>query len=491
MQRSVYLVLMIASVALFLWQYHLYPTMNRDGVTYLQGAALYLTGGVKAAVALGDQARWPFYSVLIAEVSRWSSLSLLASAYLLNALFICISGVFFLLILQTSSRQSGVLWMGAIVWLLWHGYAKWWPQVVRDHGGLSFFLLSLYCLLQFYYHRTFFWAVLWSLALGAATLFRFEAAIYWCLLPWAFCLVMKEPISSRLRCFLQLTCLFWAMCLGVLVLFLTGHFSLDSLRFRYIADSALDYVAIMQHAYLAYASHYPDTALPKLILRLLWEGISSLANVLTVLGIFALIVRYRLKREMNPVLIAYLVVSFFVPMAFYLQNFFLNARYVLPLCACLLLVTTPALAHLVQHRKQKGWKRCAYLGLVLILLYNAVATLHRFGRDSRSEQTAGYWVHDHLANQRVFTNSKRVFFYMTEEAEQQAFSEIRMRDLMPFLTKNCEIKNYDFLALAGERSALDGVYAQLFSLDMVGSITKTFESSRGVMVIVLPVTASC
>lgn len=495
-QRSFYLLFIFSSIALFLWQCHLYPTLNRDGVTYLQGAALYLSGGVKATVALGDQARWPFYSVLIAEVSRWSSLSLLTSAYALDLVFICLSGLFFLLILQTCSRQTVMLWMGALVWLLWHGYSKWWPQIVRDHGGLSFFLISLYCLLQFARYRTFLWAMLWSLALGIATLFRFEAAIYWCLLPWVFCLAMNAPFSLRLRCFFQLTSLFGLMCFVMLVLFLTEYISLDSLRFRYIADSALDYVAIMQHAYDMYAAHYSDRAPWMIVLRLLWEAIRSFTNVLTFLGLFALMVYYKVRKDINqtlcsPVMIAYLAVSFFVPIAFYLQNFFLNARYILSLCVCLLLLATPALVYLVQHRTQHWWTRFACMGLVLVLLCNTVATLHHFGHAPRNEREAGYWVRDCLSGRKVFTNAKRVFFYMTDDPAQYAFREIRAQFLVPFLTEHCQIKSYDVLVLAGPRSVLDHVYVELHALHMVGPVMKTFSLSRGAIVIVLPVTANC
>src|SRR4051812_35126352 len=58
--------------------------LNLDGIIYLNAAETLLNNGVKAAMLVYA---WPFYPLLIAAISVTSHLSLLISAYLLNALF--------------------------------------------------------------------------------------------------------------------------------------------------------------------------------------------------------------------------------------------------------------------------------------------------------------------------------------------------------------------------------------------------------------------
>ena len=97
-----------------------------------------------------------------------------------------------------------------------------------------------------------------------------------------------------------------------------GYISLDSLRFRYIADSALDYVAIMQHAYMiCIAALFRQGAMDDRLARLLGKRFVVSNVILPLRPVCAHGTtgkgKTSIKPFSSPVMIAYLAVSFLCP----------------------------------------------------------------------------------------------------------------------------------------------------------------------------------
>ena len=64
---SIYFFAIVSSIAISIWSGVSGSIVNTDGICYLQSAES-LSQGLNAAMHVCDQARWPFYSILIAGV---------------------------------------------------------------------------------------------------------------------------------------------------------------------------------------------------------------------------------------------------------------------------------------------------------------------------------------------------------------------------------------------------------------------------------------
>lgn len=503
-----YVIFIIAISLMFAWQRHLYPYINRDGVTYIQAAAAFLNHGFKAAVAIGDQAQMPFFPILVAMLSKLTHLSVLSAAYLLNNIFVCLSGILFVLIIknlcQNTSSQKTILLLSAIIWLDWHAYTSWWPLVMRDHGAMCLLLLSAYCLLKFYNQPNFKRAVAWSLVLITGALFRFELGIFLVLLPVVLCVFGFSDGSKKQKIiyFLKLNiipiiCLF----LGAL-LFAAKIISaekLQGLRVAYIIDSAVNYFVIAHQYYLekrvlflqqlssdsGSLAGYADLLF---IAKLVLDGFKIIIDIIGPIGWLGLAAWFVVRKQKpvlnnKPVVIAYFGVAVLVPLAFYYQNLFLNSRYVLPLGVFALIGLAPSLIYLIETREKLGFTLKRFLCgiLILVFIYNFVASVHRFGHVSNHQHTAGVWINKNLPNKTIFTNAKITMFYASQPPSYAngEVGHIGLVDQIAYFKQHSQWQQYDLLVLLGSKKEVKITHQYLFNLNQVGPVIKIFDAEHG------------
>lgn len=80
-------------------------TLNRDGMLYVQTAQLFLDSGFPAAI---ERFGWPFLSISMALVSKFSGLGLETTGHLLNAL--SAAGTCALMVSCARHREPAIVW---------------------------------------------------------------------------------------------------------------------------------------------------------------------------------------------------------------------------------------------------------------------------------------------------------------------------------------------------------------------------------------------
>src|SRR6185312_11171405 len=181
--------------------------INPDAICYLYSAAA-MSKGLVVATHLCAQAKWPFYSMLIFGLSRITDFSYLVAAYLLDGFFSLISVVTFIAIVSQLTLRTRVVALSAVVILLAHEFNSLRVEIVRDHGFWAFYLLSLFFLLQYFNaanitrrqktRNQWCYALLWSVSLVIAALFRIEGVVFLLLLPLLVFFEKKTKITTRL-----------------------------------------------------------------------------------------------------------------------------------------------------------------------------------------------------------------------------------------------------------------------------------------------------
>ncbi|MES2203778.1 MAG: hypothetical protein V4496_01005 [Pseudomonadota bacterium] len=424
-----YIIIILATISLYVWQLHLYPMINPDGVTYIEAAAAYLTGGIKAAIALNDQAKWPFYSIFIAEVHSLTGQSLLLSEQILDASLIVISACFFLYLVRVLSQHKHASFWAIVIWLTWHAYAKWWPTIVRDHGLVTALLLSFYCYYRFTVTRQLLWALAWSFCLVLAELFRIEAVLYLLLIPFSIFLLTQETFWRRIILWLKLNVLSLLAGACVVILFVNKTLTPDSLRFAYMWQEFTSLFSIMIHEFMTryqviqHSVFYRENDFSAYAL-LTSYAVVFIGYVITQVSLAALPPLFWTRQVFQKLnfqvlkhsFLAYMSLAFIIPLLFFIEHVFLNGRYLLPLGLFFLLFVASILPHVIDLLA--GKKKIAFIVLMGILLaINLCANLYSFGHINQDEKIIGTWVKQHYSNDTIFTNSKLILFYASSSPD--------------------------------------------------------------------------
>ncbi len=424
-----YLFIVITTFLLYVWQLHLYPMINPDGVTYIEAAAAYLKGGIKAAIALNDQAKWPFYSIFIAEVHSLTGQSLLASEQILDASLIIISACFFLYLVRVFSQHKYASCWAIVIWLTWHAYVKWWPTIVRDHGLVMTLLLSFYCYYRFTVTRQLLWALAWSLCLVLAELFRIEAVLYLILIPFSIFFLRQETFGQRIILWLKLNVLSLLAGACVVMLFVNKTLTPDSLRFAYMCQELTSLFSIMTNEFMTryqvvhQSIFYRENDFSAYALVASY-GVVFIGYVIAQVSLVALPPLFWAKHVVQKLnlqllkcsFLAYISLAFIIPLLFFVEHVFLNGRYLLPLGLFLLLFVASILPHVIDLLA--GKKKIGFIIVMGVLLaINLCANFYRFGHVNQDEKTIGSWVKQHYPNETLFTNNKLILFYASSSPD--------------------------------------------------------------------------
>ena len=509
-----YFIIIAATVLLYVWQLHLYPMINSDGVVYIEAAAAYLKGGIKAALALNNQAKWPFYSVFIAEMHSLTGQSLLVSEQILDATFVTISACFFLCLVNLFSQHKYASFWAIVIWLTWHAYAKWWPTIVRDHGFVTALLISFYCYYRFTVTRKFLWALLWSFCMVFAELFRIEAIIYMALVPFSIFFLMQESRWRRIILWLKLNVLFLMASVCVIILFINKTLTPDSLRFAYMWQEFSSLFSIITHEFMARYQVFHQSVFYRendfsAYALLASYGVAFVGYVLTQVSFVVLPPLFWMKsalkkldrRMLRPTFLAYLSVAFVIPLLFFIEHVFLNGRYLLPVGLFVLLFVASILPHVVEAFTGKQ-KVVFLIVMSVILAMNLSANLIRFGHIDQDEKTMGEWVKANYPNETVFTNSILILFYASSSPDYK-HGEMRVMWLkemkeakIDWLKENNSWCQYDLLVLnvpAGLLVQQEQAFAWLQKQQVIGPVLKRYERvfKKGYIVVAPILSSGC
>lgn len=495
----VYFFSILTSLSLSFWLSYRESVINPDAICYLLSAETLGTSGLKAAMQLCGQAKWPFYSILIYGFAKLAHASYAFSAYFLDALFSALSVFMFIRIVKELGGSRLVLWLAAGVILLSHEFNSVREYIIRDHGFWAFYLLSLFFLLRFFRSPHWLTALSWSGSLIIATLFRIEGAFFLLTLPFVMLFFTRYTFLQRIKYFFMLNIPIivmgaalggWLLLQPQETLAKFGRVSEVTTQIQqgwYIMAARYEATrnAMVQHVLLAESSN--DANLVLFLVLITWYMVSILGNVS---WIYAALVVTAWVKKARPytvgatwVLSAYILVNVVITFGFLLERLFLSKRYLVALSLVFMLWVPFALSYLWQRRDGLKYRLFLWLAAFFIFI-SAVGGIIDFGHSKAYIHEAGDWIAEHVPKEaKLYANDYQLMYYSQHFGPrlfQQPPGEARLEGI-----DNEGWKQYDYLALRLSKKNEDKVEAILAKLPL--KPVQIFTNKRGDKVVIYKV----
>lgn len=480
--HRVYWVAGLLSIVLSYWASLRAGVINPDAVCYLQSAQS-MSMGVHFAAHLCDQARWPFYSLLIFGITKLTHLSYISSAYLIDGFFSLISVLTFIAIVDFFKNSSRVRWFAALTILLSHEFNAVREYIVRDHGFWAFYLVSILCLLKFSRTEQWRYALAWSTSLVIAMLFRIEGLAFLLLLP------LGSLFSLQIKTFLKLnTITLFACAVLAVVLFLHPEIlsklsrinelfyqlqhgvSLISQHFQQSAN------ALVQHVLSPFAARDANRIL--LLMLLSWYCVNVIDNLSLIYAAFVIYAWVKkllpVKQLENRVLWGYILISVVITAGFLVQQMFLSKRYLLALSLTLMLWVPFALDKLSAEWQQRKWPLIVAIFLILV---TSLGGIFDFSYSKKYMSDAGNWLAEHASTKdRIYSNSVQVMYY-SQQFGNAIFTRIEEQAKINITAKD-HWKQYDYVALRfNKKDQSSAENAKIRKI--LGEPVQIFQNKRG------------
>lgn len=148
-------------------------TPNNDGMMYVEAAALYQQGGIKAVLPLFN---WPFLPAMMGQLSSWTGLHPQTVAYGLMVIFL--AGTCALLVACTREIFPQAAWAACAVVLIFPPLNNYREHILREFGGWCFVFLAFWLALRWARSQDWRLAALAQLSLLLAALYRPESLAF-------------------------------------------------------------------------------------------------------------------------------------------------------------------------------------------------------------------------------------------------------------------------------------------------------------------------
>lgn len=487
--KSIYLFAALTSILLSTWVAWREVIINPDAICYLQSAAVVGAGGLRKAMNLCGQAQWPLYSVLIYFLSYFTHLTLMTSAYVLDALFSVISVITFISIIRQLGGSKRVLWLAAVTILLAHEFNSIRQYIVRDHGYWAFYLLSISLLLQYFTTCRWYYAFFWGVSLLLATLFRVEGTVFLVLLPWCIWYHSTLTFWQKVKGFLQLNII--PLTIGMAVfgwLIFHPEISLASLgRMQEFVFQLFHAGGVVWQRFQASADAFAHSALTSdswveanlvfLLAVLMWYVVKVVTNLsLVYSGLVAYGVSrktFSLSRAASVVVVGYLVVNILITCIFLFEHLFLSKRYLIALSLILMLAVPFALDRLIVEWKMPKHRQWVMPVVFLLVIASSLGGIFDFGYSKLYMRNAGDWLAENVpANATLYCNDYQIMYY-SQHFGNDIFQKVKEYSEVKVLT-NSRWKAYNYVALRVSKKT-EGDVLHAIKQEPV----RIFENSRG------------
>lgn len=364
-------------------------TIGKDGAFYVDLAVTYLESGTAATFARFD---WPWFSIILAILHRFTGVGLELISYCLCALFM--AGTCCLLVDIVVKRLPQTGYWACLVVLSMPAFNAFRGDVLREYGFWFFSILALWLAMRWYSHPTWTRASLVQIAIAAAALFRLEAVL---LMP---ALAVWQLVGVRSWADFAKSVQFNALpaCVGLVALawvFMGAGLSAERLN---------DYVELLNPKGIS--SNFRDAAenFSKGVLHrfagndakhILLFGLfgSAVFMFMKLLGPFVVPLLFRRGREaagqffveFKPFAWAF-IFYFAVIMLFYTQQLFMNSRYISFLN--LLAVPAAVVSFVWFVGRFPKWGRFLCAVALLVMLDNVLS----FSAKKTHYVESGHWI---------------------------------------------------------------------------------------------------
>ena len=486
----VYLTATFFSILLSIWISSHETVINPDAICYLQSAAT-MKSGIHAAMNLCGQARWPFYSLLIAGVVSITKLSYITAAYMLDGIFSWLTVLAFIgsvafIAQKQQAFTKPLLWLAALIILLAPQFNAVKTYIIRDHGFWAFYVGSLFFLLCYFHTRQWRYALAWGMSAIVATLFRIEGAIFLLIIPLIAWCEVKQSFVIRFKTFLQLNAMtiIAASIVGCWFLLYPSHSSgrLSELQFQLLHG-----VRLLQQNFQLKATGLAMTVLGNngardattvltitLLVWYLFNVIANLSLIFSGLLIYSWWKKLLITEHATRLALwSYVLINVIVTAVFLGQNMFLSKRYLIALSLVLMLWVPFALSNLMQQWQQRKWP------FALALLFIAISSLggiFDLGYSKQYMQDAGRWLAVNVPQEAtVYSNDLQVMYY-SQRFGNQIFAQAEAF-LKPEAMAHGQWKKYDYLALRVDLKELRSFTSILHEITLIP--IQVFHNKRG------------
>lgn len=451
------------SILLAAWMQHIqHGWINPDSILYFEQAKLFAHGKWAAGAKVFE---WPLYGLLIAFTHLLSSLSIHASAQLLNMLFFGIATASFIKIIHLTGGKNITLLIGALIlsssqYIV--GDAL--EMLLRDVGFWGFFLASLVFFIKYHQTYRFSDALLWQFFAIIATLFRIEGIMYLIGLPLTLLWTTGQTLHTRTRHYLSANILNIFILLGAIVITITfKSITMDTFGrvnelfniniYTELVKLFHERAEVMANQVLG--QYLDGFAAQGLLLTFLYvvtaKAVSATGFINTTLAVFAIKNRNKLllNKASFTVLASVATIATINASLIITKVFVLSSRYIVPLAFTLMVFASIFLAHLIKQNSSRK-EKVFIAALVFIMLLGLVKNIlpkkdgYNYLQDSIS------WLKENnLNSKKTFFNEARLRHYAGER-----FTKV-LPGTKPFdihnLYKNGDIYEYPLLVIQSSK----------------------------------------
>ena len=436
--------------------------INSDGVLYLEVAAKMLNGNWAASI---EQYNWPFYSLLIAAVSKVSFLPLESSAYVVDVLTQTLLTFMFVRCAQAMGGNAKVAIFAAILILTnvtMNGYRD---QIVRDFGYWAFFFTALYFFLRYQQLNLKKYAIGFSLSMIIATLFRIEGIVFLLFAPF---IVFFSDIEYKIRNLIWLLSPV-AFIAGIaaivfLVADLPDYVGRITDPLFYLKDAYQNIVVgisekgrlLEKTVLLSGARDMGTESMFAILFMMLVAKIVSASGVIPLYFSVTSYASDSMRKAMMGlnVINGFMFVNLVVLIVFLLSHSFLSPRYTMTMALLMTLPASFGLASFMSNQYSNKWSRRGKILITVMLVYMFLDGITSFGASKAYIREAGLWVSENAAEDaRIAASDRSLYYYAGKPVNINIISAVAA-DLRNSKRLKIDKNKYDYLMIEVSRKQI-------------------------------------
>ena len=403
-----------------------YNQINRDGILYLTQASYFLNDKYSEAAKIYN---WPFYSFLIALLSKLTNLPLIISSYFINIFSSIILFFYYLKTLTLLSENKSIIFFGSFVFFcsipVMDNYLT---MIIRDHGMWAMFFMSVYYFLCWQKNFDFKFILISQLAIVAGFLFKPELILYIFVISFFYLLnlIFTKEDKNKQKIITQL------LFLPFLIIFfcLLWFFSFDELSGDYIFSKIFDLVKkpllffenLNSPIKIADDDRYllglaEDYILSFKIIFFSYIALSKWIFGFSIFNLYFAFISLKrkilIKKNYVYILTLFFLTSFLVTFFHLLATNILSSRFLIPNWLICYLFSALGLQYLWNENKDKVYLKLKVFKLFLIsffIISQIIIIMEKSGNNFGN--SVSEWIIDQeISTEKIYFNDRRLAYY--------------------------------------------------------------------------------
>ena len=473
-----FLAVIVANILLSAWCLSQDPVINNDGVTYIGIAKLIADGHWQQAT---EYYSWPYYPLLLAQVSNILPSNLESIAHGLNVFFIVLLSLGFICtvgeldkyrlstdksssVLSQSNKEcfkqsTSIILIAALTILLFPSLTKYRSFIILDFAYLSCYIWSLYFIFKYSISGRLSHLLCWLCLAVIGCLFRFESIAFVLLAPY-FLFVIGKPSNKVQRPILViLFSLLASACIAIFWWYANDKYA-ATIAYAQATGENIDNLWDLFFSNLAGENNSAFTF--GFFIQQSAQNMGSVAYELTrrmaviylVFAIIAFAKNLVLKdHSLKHIWLIYVLINFLILFGFSFFNNFLVSRYTLATALTLLLLCPFVIHQLIDYLRDS--ENLLNKGLIIFLFVVLLGiSMERLNIETNKLplKKAGIWLAENAApNARIFSTDKIIDYYAGRKVEDTERTRHSHRSLFDaYFSK--QIRSEDYIAFVADFS---------------------------------------